>query len=213
MKKVLALLVSAVLTVSAVSAVDFTEFGGGIQPGNFLIGISGNVGYLLNDSYFSGANSFAAIGGVSLGAGVTVDYALPVVALTVGLETGFSFTDMRFLTADTGIGVIPIVAGVGYHPNLGITGLENLDVYASVKLGVGIGFWTGKIAEYVPEGLTNPVGFAFGVDVGATYYFTQNIGAFIEGGYDDILFAYKVASTAMKLSGSTFGRVGLALKF
>ncbi|GHU82346.1 hypothetical protein FACS189468_6440 [Spirochaetia bacterium] len=116
-----------------------------------------------------------------MGGTLAADYALPFSALTLGLESGFlhakaTTIDSSFNLVTGGIGVIPILLRIGYHPDVGI---EKLDVYALAKLGYGIGFLTGD-----SKGNGKPKGFAYGFDIGARYFFTKSIGAFAEGGYE-----------------------------
>jgi hypothetical protein len=100
---------------------------------------------------------------------------------------GYEFTYTHFAIGARGM----------YHFNL----LRNLDTYAGLVLGYVIS--SGK-AEYTGDwgnvGKTDPVNlsyFLWGANIGARYFFTNNIGAYLELGY----------------SGLQVVSFGLALKF
>ncbi|TGE21779.1 hypothetical protein E5K00_16055 [Hymenobacter aquaticus] len=72
-----------------------------------------------------------------------------------------------------------------YHYNV----LQNpkLDTYGGISLGVRIQKWTDSYYDDVPELRGYNTSMAYlttGIFVGARYYFTDNIGAFTELGYD-----------------------------
>ncbi|MDR1218467.1 MAG: hypothetical protein LBK73_02535 [Treponema sp.] len=72
-----------------------------------------------------------------------------------------------------GLGFSPILVGeyalrVGYHPDLGVKGL---DVYANVTLGIWNAFF---FPLFVPQ---------VGVHIGVRYYFGEVFGIFGEGGW------------------------------
>ena len=62
-------------------------------------------------------------------------------------------------------------------------GMEKLDPYVAIPFGLNKvkATPTGTGFNYVQEPMKN--GFAWAIHAGANYYFTQNIGAFVEGGY------------------------------
>jgi hypothetical protein len=69
------------------------------------------------------------------------------------------------------------------------------------KIGVPFGIWTGETKDlYENFGMTIeiPPGVGFGIDVGAAYYFTATIGAFVEAGFD----RYGLSAKAKYAGGS-----------
>jgi hypothetical protein len=128
----------------------------------------------------------------------SVDYRLPIkLPITVGGI--FTFTQWKysysFLGTGTGYDFVWNNIGIGargmYHFNF----LKNLDTYAGLTLGYVIqtfdgGDYSGNAYEGVPF-------FLWGANVGARYFFTKNIGAYLEAGY----------------SGLQFLSAGLTLKF
>jgi hypothetical protein len=179
MKKVLAVLVSAVIAVSAASAMDFGNFGGGIEKGDVLL----SPGFGFGKSYETGYSTNL------LGGTLAADFALPAAALTVGLESGFLSATYDTFGTKGGYGVIPILARVGYHPDLGV---KNLDVYALAKIGFGIGFFTGDLKDWADDyNVSNPKGLVYGFDIGVRYFFAKHIGVFAEGGYEYYFLKYK----------------------
>jgi outer membrane protease len=122
---------------------------------------------------------------------VYLDYLLPIsVPLSLGFEVGI---DSASTSASDGykddILAIPLLVRVAYHFDL----MPRLDLYAVGKIGYAFGSWSGDTYDWLNENdgvnnrgykTTGPSGFAFGFDVGAAYYFTSTIGAFIEAGFD-----------------------------
>jgi hypothetical protein len=130
----------------------------------------------------------------------SAEYALAKLPISVGAYFGITTyeeeTVYTYKGTMTGFG-----AKASYHFNF----LKNLDTYASVTLGwliwseeytipaYGYGSYTVPAQDYETDLST----FLYGFNVGARYFFTKNIGAYVELGYS----AVSVAS------------VGLALKF
>lgn len=78
---------------------------------------------------------------------------------------------------------IMIGGRASYHFDIGV---EKLDLYAGVLLGYNI----VKLKEEVPAGweayttgISGTSYFLWGIDAGARYFFTPNIGAYLELGY------------------------------
>jgi hypothetical protein len=229
------------ITLGSLSGLSFTTHGGGIKPGNILVkaGFDAGIGT-------AGALDLGSV--FNLGGSVAAEYALPWAALTVGIESGFNtfnngvsvrgFSDPSDLYAgreelDVGIGYIPILFRVGYHPDFGVA---NLDIYVAAKVGYGIGFFLGEDAEKFQAefddasgadggyAAASPHGVSFGFSLGGAYYFTKNIGVFLEGGYQyqSLTYSFNEYSGYRRGSkwdntyvayGLEFGKVGLALKF
>jgi hypothetical protein len=146
---------------------------------------------------------------VGFGGNVYLDYLLPIsVPLSLGIEVGFdggSFTvkDGSYNystgqwsdTKDT-IMAIPILLRGAYHFDL----FPRLDLYLVGKVGFALGIWTGDQRDIIDDmnGTVETIkGFAFGVDAGVAYYFTQTLGIFGEVGFDDYML-----KTDVNISGS-----------
>jgi hypothetical protein len=111
---------------------------------------------------------------------------------------------------------IPILVRAAYHFDV----ISNLDLYLVGKIGYAFGSWGGDLKDEL-EGHGETVGaiggFGFGFDVGAAYYFTSNIGAFIEGGFDryDMKIDIDVEGYKINIEApfSHFLTFGLSYKF
>ncbi|MDR1785852.1 MAG: hypothetical protein LBR23_05230 [Spirochaetaceae bacterium] len=145
--------------------------------------------------------------------------------MTAGLETGYDFATVGIGSdfaasgkSDAALGLIPIFLRIGYHPDLGI---KNLDIYALGKAGYAIGFWTGDITDSKTITLSNPMGFAFGFDLGARYFFTRNLGVFVEVGFERYVLPYDMTmdldifgkyTSTVDAFGAKFATAGLTFK-
>jgi hypothetical protein len=136
----------------------------------------------------------------------SADFKLPVaVPITVGplvalasqtyswnLNTGASIYGYKFTYTHFAIGARGM-----YHFNF----LKNLDTYAGLVLGYvisnGKADYTGEWGNSVKTDPTNLSYFLWGINIGARYFFTNNIGAYLELGY----------------SGLQVVNLGLSLKF
>lgn len=174
MKKLGLLFVILMITAGMSFAVDFTTGPESVQPGDMLI----SGGFALgNMNLFWFTSSL-------LGFTASVDYALSMYGLTLGGETGYLGGSENYIFFEYSYGAIPIMARLGYHPNLEI---DNLDVYGLIKMGLAIGRYSSNDPD---EGDSSEVivGFGLGFGVGGRYFFTNNIGAFGEFGFDNYFF-------------------------
>jgi opacity protein-like surface antigen len=132
---------------------------------------------------------------IGYGGNVYLDYLLPIsIPLSLGLEVGFdngttSAVGIEGDKYEDKITAIPLLARVAYHFDL----MPKLDLYVVGKVGYSFGKWKGDSYDWLVEDVpglnkgyeaTDPSGFSWGVDLGAAFYFTPNIGLFIEGGFD-----------------------------
>ena len=151
-KKVFAALFASFMIAASVSAFDgatfWKEYGGGIKNGDSVV----HIGASLN---FHGLN----VNG-SYEKAVHINDMLP---FTFGGAAGFTFGSGYFRLNVDGL--------AKYHFNFGV---EPLDVYAGVLLGVNGYFWSG----YNPD-----FGFDWGPIAGATWFFTDKMGVTLETGY------------------------------
>jgi hypothetical protein len=208
-KGILVSLVLAVVSVGSLSALDFAHGNDSVQPGNILISGAFGFGNFYPAMFYTDTSTL-------LGGNLIVEYALPVAGLTVGLETGYLGSAVKASIGDDpelSVGVIPLLARVGYHPDLGI---HNLDVYVATKVGYGLGFWAGEDKD---DDTTNPAGLAYGFDAGVRYFFTKNIGVFAEGGYEYYFLDYKYDTHSFlgeldwAAYGNKFVSAGVTFKF
>jgi hypothetical protein len=174
-KMFLAVLLS-VLSFGSVCAIDLKSFADPITPGSLLI--SGGFGV--------GSTTWSSlVREATLGFTFSADYALPVMALTIGGEIGFSGSP------ELDIGMVPIAARIGWHPNWGIH--ENLDLYGLYKMGIGIGTSS-------QSNLHGGAGFLIGFLVGGKWFFNPNFAVSLETGVEGSWPKYK-------FSGWSLGRM------
>ena len=170
MKKFALILALFVLIGTAAFSQDFLAFPDNIQAGNIMVSPLVNLG-----SYYGLAMLF--------GAGCSVEYALPIgLPIIVGGEASVNIT--------TGYGwspmAIPIMLKGSYHPNLGI---ENVDIYATLKLGYSLGMWLNA-----PSTVKGGGGFSYGTNLGARYFFSKNMAVYGELGWDYYAFTWKYSN-------------------
>ncbi|ULQ58647.1 porin family protein [Brucepastera parasyntrophica] len=144
-----------------------------------------------------------------MGGRIQADYAINQY-LSVGLETGFNSAQIG--DSDFSIGVVPILARIAWHP----FSLEKLDPYLVGKAGYGVGFWTNEGNDY---NWSDPCGgFVWGVNLGTRFFFTKNIGCFVEAGYECQCFEWdhpgmEIGKWEDSANGRTYITIGIALKF
>jgi hypothetical protein len=116
---------------------------------------------------------------------VSADFKLPVkLPITVGgiftfAQWKYSYGGVYdFAWNNIGLGVRGM-----YHFNF----LKNLDTYAGLTLGYVIQSFDG--GGYSGSGYDGASFFLFGTHVGARYFFTDKIGAYLELGYSGLQFA------------------------
>ena len=110
---------------------------------------------------------------------------------------------------DVTILMIPIALRLGWH-HLFIKN-ENLDIYILGKFG-----WApGMFVSGETDGVNNPAGVVYGFNIGAKYFFTPKLGAFLEAGYNHygLTVGKKGGGIAFDPDLTSYGRVGVSLKF
>ena len=151
MKKIFAALFASFMIAASVSAFDgatfWKEYGGGIKNGDSIV----NIGAALGVSGFNVNGSYEKA--------VHINNMLP---FTFGGIAGFTFA--------SGGSFINVDALAKYHFNFGV---EPLDVYAGVVLGVNGLF----VKDWDPL-----FGFDYGGFAGATWFFTDKMGVTLETG-------------------------------
>jgi len=197
MKKLfLTVLFAAVIAAGTGSALDFTSGPEAVQPGNILVSggfALGNASAKYDDRDASGNGYSTEINnGLLFGFSLAADYALPFFGLTAGVETGYSGGNIKIV----GLGALPIMARLGYHPNLDI---NKLDAYALLKLGTAMILVDGKPS----------MGFGFGFGLGGRYFFMDNLAAFAEVGLDNSSYNKNYYSGAVR----KFLTLGVTYKF
>jgi hypothetical protein len=167
---------------------------------------------------------------IGLGGNIYADYLLPIgIPLSLGFEVGYdtaNFTIKKaFYSYETGeysdakeaIAVLPLLVRVAYHFDL----LASLDLYLVGKVGYAFGFWSGDYYKYLEENSYVTIGdiggFAFGVDIGAAFYFTSFFGIFAEAGFDSYALKSKITggniSQTLETPFKRFVTIGFSTKF
>ncbi|MDR2211625.1 MAG: porin family protein [Spirochaetaceae bacterium] len=155
-------------------------------------------------------------GTIGTGGNIYVDYLLPIgIPLSLGGEAGFDTAkvevDFGTITEEGRVMAIPFLLRVAYH----FDWFPKFDIYLVGKAGGVYGF-----TDYSDE--EPGVGFAFGVDLGVAYYFTQRVGIFAEAGFDDYIITskagvrtaggYGVETETIKTPFYRLATVGLSIK-
>ncbi len=163
---------------------------------------------LLNGSI--GAGTFAAgenMGGSAfLGSSLSADW-MPnaKTGLTYGLETVILAGE----TQGTIIYGIPAILRLGWH--IPVITNEKIDFFVLVKTGWGFGIWGSKLEKGAKSN-----GAVGGLNFGAIYSLTQNLGVYSELGYTYYGLARSSNHPEYPLgygSGKLYTSIGLSLKF
>ena len=214
MKKIVLFILIFAIIGGTAFAFDIHSFPSPIKKGSLLISPMLGLGY--QPGFWHNGYSYYSYYGYSwfnyrsydnafaLAIPVAIEYALPInFALTVGGEVGIAF---GFTSGKGTILNIPVLAKVAWHPNFEVA---NLDVYTSIKIGIGIGILAGFRNIDTKAG----VGFGFGWDVGARYFFSPKIGIIGELGWNRYGFVLNYTEYFYRYTWSmpmhTFFRFGL----
>jgi hypothetical protein len=178
-KKIVLVVVLATIGAGGLFALNWQEFPDPIKGGSLLISPGIGFGTPLHGNM--------VIPPIT----VTVDYALPVgLPFTLGALGGLTTSEYKGEVAGvhthtydyTGIA---IAGRFGYHPDLGV---KNLNISANIALGYYL--YSAK-ATYAGTYKPDPDDFSrlyLGFNLGARYFFTKNVGAFLEFGYSAMSF-------------------------
>jgi len=172
-KTFLVMLFAAMVAAGPCFAVDFSRGPEAVQPGSILLSGGFTVGY--GDGEYTGRSSGGSGALAIFGFSLAVDYALPFFGLTAGAETGYSGGSLWFYN----FGVLPIMARLGYHPDLG---LNKFDAYALLKLGLA--------NTYISIGDDSFAGLGIGFGLGGRYFVTDAFAVFAELGVDNFPFNF-----------------------
>jgi hypothetical protein len=157
-------------------AVVFLVLLAGVSTSGAFAQLTISGGFAMSSMKAEMAGQAAIEGKIGLGANIYFDYLLPInIPLSLGAEIG---GDTASIENDTAL-AIPVLLRAAYHFDLD----PRLDLYLVGKLGYTFGTFFGEVAEYIESA----GGFAFGIDIGAAYYFTSLIGVFAEAGADGYL--------------------------
>jgi hypothetical protein len=179
MKKVFALSVLAMVVAGVVFGQEgktwYNSYAEGIDQRVF---INAGIGLGPTGGYDMGIPPLSA----------SVDFKLPInLPITVGGI--FTFAQWKYSYSFLGNGYDFVWNNIGigargmYHFNF----LRKLDTYAGLTLGYVIQTFDGSgYTGSAYEGLSF---FLFGANVGARYFFTEHIGAYLEVGYSGLQFA------------------------
>jgi hypothetical protein len=200
-------------------AAAFLLFSMGLVAGTYAqVTISGGFALSNMSAKASGGGASDSIkGDVGLGANVYLDYMLPIgVPLSLGAEIGFDGSSFTQNGMEDTVTAIPILIRAAYHFDL----MPKLDLYLVGKLGYTFGIWSGTWMDSLKTNggtMDNPSGFAFGIDIGAAYYFSSTIGVFGEAGFDDYALTTSIsglgASVTLDVPFNRFFTLGISAKF
>ena len=185
MKKLFAsVLFVAVIGTAAFAQDWYTSYADGIDQKLFInagIGLGPTGGYDMGLPPISASVDFKlpielpiTVGGIFTFAQWKYSYSLPVPATT--FPYNITYKDYEFVWNNIGIGARGM-----YHFGL----LKNLDTYMGLTLGYVIQTFDG---EDIP-GYEGQSFFLYGFNIGARYFFTEAIGAYLEVGYSGLQFA------------------------
>ncbi|GHV01757.1 hypothetical protein FACS189485_00700 [Spirochaetia bacterium] len=147
-------------------------------------------------------------GDVGFGGNFYLDYLLPIsVPLSLGAEIGVdtsTFKDDNSSQYDVTAIAIPILLRVAYHLDLH----PQLDLYGVGKIGYAFGSLKSDfLTDMKAEG-----GFAFGIDIGVAFYFTQLVGLFAEAGFDQYNGKFTQDNFTIEVPFNRFFTAGLSIK-
>jgi hypothetical protein len=181
-KKMVLAIIAALVVVGAVNA----QESGQTWWNSYAPGIDQKV--LVNAGIGFGPTGGYENGVIPLS--VSADFKLPI-ALPITVGGIFTYSQWKYSVFSNDLKWNNIGFGLRgmYHFNF----LKNLDTYTGITLGYVVQTFDGK-DNLGYDGVSF---FLFGYEVGARYFFTKNIGAYVEVGY----------------SGLQFASLGLALKF
>jgi hypothetical protein len=155
-----------------------------------------------NNLFINAGIGFGQTGGYNMGLppiSVSADYRLPI-DLPITLGAVATLTTWKYSAGVPGMYTIDVTyrnIGFGvrgmYHFNF----MENLDTYAGLTLGYVMQSVTASDTLGHGAGYSGVSFFLWGLNIGARYFFTDLLGAYIELGYSELQYA----------------SIGLALKF
>jgi len=178
MKKFYVLIVALIIGATAsVSALDLTSYPSAFKKGNIALNAGIGLGY----------NSFIRTMGIPP-LSASVDVAVPIADLpfSFGGIVGFSTSTQYYGITPYTYSDINICGRGAYHFNFDVKGL---DTYAGLSIGYDIGGTNSPYEVY-------PGYFAFGVYIGARYFFNPNIAVFAE---TSSVFSYLTAGVTFKI--------------
>jgi hypothetical protein len=147
----------------------------------------------------------------NIGGRIQADYAIKRF-MSIGLESGFASAKVG--DTDFSVGAVPVFARIVWHP----LHFNNVNIlpYIVGKAGLSFGMFTQKSDEYNWKNIDG--GFAWGMSFGTRFFFNENVGLFIEGGYECLDMAWEHPGMALEkweetVSARTFGVVGVSVKF
>jgi hypothetical protein len=181
-KKIVLVVALAMIGAGGISALNWQAFPDPIKEGDFMISPGIGFGTPLHGNM--------VIPPIS----ASIDYAMPVgLPFTLGALAGFTTSEYKgshgggntFTYDYTGIA---IAGRFGYHPDLGV---KNLNISANIALGYYIYNAKAAYADTWSGDKPNPDDYSrlyLSFNLGARYFFTNNIGAFLDLGYSAMSF-------------------------
>jgi hypothetical protein len=181
-KKMVLVAVLVMISAGGLFALDWQAFPDPIKPGNFMINAGIGFGAPLQGSMVIPPLT------------ASVDYAMPVgLPFTVGALVGFTTSEDTYTAGPYGYTAdytgFAMAGRFGYHPDLGV---KNLNVSATIALGyylytakASYNDWPDALAKIKPKDYSQ---FYLGLNIGGRYFFTNNVGAFLDLGYSALTF-------------------------
>jgi len=179
-KKIIVALLILIIAAGSASAFSFMDAAEGIKDSSIFvnIGVGFGTGVYATDIMIPPLQA-------------SVEYLLPIgIPLSVGgfFEMGIWKDDTKFYsyTRTRTETRMAFGAKAAWHVDLG---LKNLDLYLGLKLGWML--WNLE-TKYSDEASARPLNnydaFFYGFCLGARYFFTNNIGIYLEAGYSLVSF-------------------------
>jgi hypothetical protein len=172
--------------------------------GSFMLNAGANLGAL--QPHFAGDDDLDD--SFHIGGRIQADYMVRSF-LSIGLESGFS--GAKIGDSDYAIGTVPILARIAWHP----FSLAKADPYLVLKAGYGFSFFTSEGNDYNWKDACG--GFMWGLNLGTRFFITENVGIFVEAGYECLDAAWNHPGMELEkweesASARTFGTIGITLK-
>lgn len=188
MKKIFSVLIAfaAVCSIASASAKDvFLNYNDCVADQNLILNIGGGLDYdfVNHGSGYKKTPTFD----------LTLEHPFPISdkKLPFGFGGGLSFSHETYdgYHYDESWNYLTIFGLVNYHINVPA---KNLDIYAGLRSGLGIWFWSVDYErDYytISDDSDTEAHFFIGTYVGASYYFTDLVGVNVEVGYPYLIKA------------------------
>ena len=150
--------------------------------------------------------------GFAPGAWLSTDFFPGGRAFSLGPEAGLVYAPLSGTGAAANASALmfPFALRLAWH--LSFIKAANLDLFLLGRAGVAPGIWLDA-----PPNTENPLGFVYGVTIGAKFFVTPALGAFIEAGYNHYGFSAAnsrdTAAAALETTLAAYAALGLCFRF